>query len=116
MQTISSAAVDAAMNDSEIGGTQYGVAGLCAMLLVFDGYDLGAIGYAIPAIASDWKVAPVALTEALVLSGVGMLLGSMISGPVGISTVARACWSSAPLPSGSLPWDLHSPTRQACSH
>jgi AAHS family 4-hydroxybenzoate transporter-like MFS transporter len=61
----------------------YRVIALCALLLVFDGFDIGTIGYLLPALARSWAKSPAELTPAIVLGGVGMLIGSMIAGPLG---------------------------------
>lgn len=67
----------------ETGRLQYRVITLCALVLVFDGYDVGAIGYVLPALARAWAKSPSDLTLAIVLGGIGMLAGSMIAGPLG---------------------------------
>lgn len=59
------------------------VVALCALLLVFDGFDIGAIGYLLPALARSWAKSPSDLTPAVVSGGVGMLIGSLIAGPLG---------------------------------
>ena len=66
-----------------VGNLTVRVISLCALLLVFDGFDIGAIGYLLPALARSWARAPSDLTPAIVLGGVGMLSGSMIAGPLG---------------------------------
>lgn len=66
-----------------IGHLTFRVIALCALLLVFDGFDIGAIGYLLPALARSWTRSPSELTPAIVLSGVGMLIGSMMAGPLG---------------------------------
>jgi MFS transporter, AAHS family, 4-hydroxybenzoate transporter len=68
---------------SRIGRPGYRVIALCALLLVFDGYDIGAIGYVLPALARAWGKSPSELTLAIVLGGVGMLVGAMVAGPLG---------------------------------
>lgn len=83
MNNISVAAVDHAISNRPMSGFQIRILLVCAVLLVFDGYDVGAIGYAVPALAEAWGLRPAAFTPAIVLSGVGMLLGSLIAGPLG---------------------------------
>lgn len=74
---------DNAISNSRIGQLRSRVIALCAILLAFDGYDIGAIGYVLPALARSWAKSPSDLTIAIVLSGVGMLIGAMIAGPLG---------------------------------
>ncbi len=66
-----------------MSGLQFRVALLCSFVLVFEGYDIGSIGFAIPALASSWGLSPAAFTLSIVLTGVGMLLGAVIAGPLG---------------------------------
>lgn len=81
--TISAASVDLAIGQGRMSRLQFRVIILCTLLLVFDGYDIGSIGYAIPALSVAWKQHPEAFTTAIVLGGVGMLLGSIVTGPLG---------------------------------
>lgn len=73
----------------------YRVIALCALALMLDGYDVGAIGYVLPALARSWARSPAELTLAIVLGGVGMLIGSMAAGPLadvrGRKPVVLAC-------------------------
>ena len=71
------------------------VIALCALSLMLDGYDVGTIGYVLPALARSWARSPSELTPAIVLGGVGMLIGSMAAGPLadvrGRKPVVLAC-------------------------
>lgn len=82
MTNINPVAVESAISNKPMSPVQYRVVLLCSLLLVFDGYDIGAIGYAVPALAASWALSPSDFTLAIVLSGVGMLIGSLISGPL----------------------------------
>ena len=53
------------------------VAALCGVVLLLEGYDIAAIGYAVPSIADAWRLAPSSFTPALVAGNVGLLLGSV---------------------------------------
>lgn len=74
---------DPEMASAGISRLTYRVVALCALLLVFDGFDIGAIGYLLPALARSWAKSPSDLTPAVVSGGVGMLIGSLIAGPLG---------------------------------
>lgn len=82
MAAVSISAVEDVIDHRGMTSFQYRVMLLCTLLLVFDGFDIGAIGYAVPTIAKDWGVTAASLTIAIVASAVGMLLGSFIAGPL----------------------------------
>jgi hypothetical protein len=49
---------------------------LCGMVLFLEGYDIAAVGYAIPALVDTWRITASGLTPALTAGNVGLLLGS----------------------------------------
>ena len=59
------------------------VACLCGVVLFLEGYDIAAVGYAIPSLVDAWRVAPSAFTGALTAGNVGLLLGSLGAGLLG---------------------------------
>ena len=59
------------------------VAWLCGVVLFLEGYDIAAVGYAIPSLVDAWVVAPSVFTQALTAGNVGMLLGSLCAGLMG---------------------------------
>jgi MFS transporter, AAHS family, 4-hydroxybenzoate transporter len=59
------------------------VAWLCGVVLFLEGYDIAAVGYAIPSLVDAWRVAPSVFTQALTAGNVGMLLGSLCAGLLG---------------------------------
>jgi MFS transporter, AAHS family, 4-hydroxybenzoate transporter len=59
------------------------VAWLCGMVLLLEGYDIAAVGYAIPSLIDAWRVAPSGFTQALTAGNVGLLLGSLSVGSLG---------------------------------
>ena len=64
-------------------GEEYRVAILCALVLVLEGYDLGAMAFTLPALSEAWHLKPVAFTAALAAGSVGLLLGSLFCGWLG---------------------------------
>ncbi len=56
---------------------------LCALIVLLDGYDLQAMGLAVPTLARDWHLATPAFTYALSASLVGLGLGSAFIAPWG---------------------------------
>jgi AAHS family 4-hydroxybenzoate transporter-like MFS transporter len=61
---------------------QIRVAVLCGLVQMLDGYDLSAIGLAVPSLVRAWALPPAAFTQAFALSSVGIMVGAMLSGPV----------------------------------
>ena len=59
------------------------VAWLCGVVLFLEGYDIAAVGYAIPSLADAWQVRPPVFTQALTAGNVGLLLGSLCAGLLG---------------------------------
>jgi AAHS family 4-hydroxybenzoate transporter-like MFS transporter len=59
------------------------VAWLCGVVLFLEGYDIAAVGYAVPSLVDAWRVAPSVFTQALTAGNVGLLLGSVCAGLLG---------------------------------
>ena len=59
------------------------VAWLCGVVLFLEGYDIAAVGYAIPSLVDAWRVPATAFTQALTAGNVGLLLGSLCAGLLG---------------------------------
>ena len=59
------------------------VAWLCALALLFEGYDIAAIGYAVPSLVDAWKLQPPVFTQVLTAGNVGLMLGSLVAGWLG---------------------------------
>lgn len=56
---------------------------LCCLVLVLEGYDLGAMAFTLPALADAWHLKPVAFTTALTAGSLGLFLGSFLGGVLG---------------------------------
>jgi AAHS family 4-hydroxybenzoate transporter-like MFS transporter len=78
-----SSPVEEALENQPFGGLQLRVVLLCALVQAFDGFDLGTIGMAAPSLSKAWGVAPPLFTTAFVMSSVGILVGALLSGPLG---------------------------------
>ena len=63
------------------GRLQLRVAVLCGLIQALDGYDLSAIGLAVPSLTKAWSLPPSAFTQAFALSSVGIMVGAMLAGP-----------------------------------
>ena len=59
------------------------VAALCGVVLLLEGYDIAAIGYAVPSISDAWRLTPSSFSPALMAGNVGLLLGSVGVGILG---------------------------------
>jgi len=75
--------VEEALENQPFGALQLRVVLLCALVQAFDGFDLGTIGMAAPSLSKAWGVAPPLFTTAFVMSSVGILIGALLSGPLG---------------------------------
>jgi AAHS family 4-hydroxybenzoate transporter-like MFS transporter len=75
--------VEEALENQPFGALQLRVVLLCALMQAFDGFDLGTIGMAAPSLSKAWGVAPPLFTTAFVMSSVGILVGALLSGPLG---------------------------------
>jgi|HubBroStandDraft_5_1064220.scaffolds.fasta_scaffold87528_2 AAHS family 4-hydroxybenzoate transporter-like MFS transporter len=71
------------MVDSPLSALQIRVFLLCSLIVLLDGYDLQAMGLAVPALATAWHLAPSVFTLAQTASLVGLGLGSAFIAPFG---------------------------------
>ncbi len=67
---------------ASFGGLQLRVAVLCGLIQTLDGYDLSAIGLAVPSLSKAWSLSPSSFTQAFALSSVGIMVGAMLAGPI----------------------------------
>jgi AAHS family 4-hydroxybenzoate transporter-like MFS transporter len=70
---------------------------LFAIAIIFDGFDISIVGFAIPSIVQNWHLPRAAFSPLLVIGLVGMTLGSMSAGFVGDRIGRRAALSSSVL-------------------
>jgi len=68
---------------------------LCALALVFDGFDISIVGFAIPAILRDWHLPRASFAPLLVIGLVGMTIGSLSAGAIGDRIGRRAALLSS---------------------
>ncbi|MET0361055.1 MAG: MFS transporter [Sphingobium sp.] len=69
-----------AINAAPLSTFQIRVAGLCSFGALLDGYDMQAMGLAVPSVAQDLAVQPGALGPALAAGLVGMAIGALLLG------------------------------------
>jgi AAHS family 4-hydroxybenzoate transporter-like MFS transporter len=76
-------AAEAALGSQRIGTLQLRVAAICLLAQTFDGYDLSSISMAAPALSQAWHLPGAAFASTFVMSSVGIMVGALISGPIG---------------------------------
>ena len=67
---------------SDAGPTSILVPVLCGLVQMLDGYDLSAIGLAVPSLVKAWGLPPASFTQTFALSSIGIMVGAMVAGPV----------------------------------
>jgi AAHS family 4-hydroxybenzoate transporter-like MFS transporter len=77
------ATVDQLVDNARLGPLHWRVLLLCALVLMLDGYDLAAMGIALPAIAKALAIPPASFGPALSALFVGVAIGSLVAGPMG---------------------------------
>jgi MFS transporter, AAHS family, 4-hydroxybenzoate transporter len=78
-----SSPTEAALENQRIGPLQIRVAALCTLVQICDGYDINSIGVAVPSLTHAWSLPGPAFTTAFVWSSIGILVGALLSGPIG---------------------------------
>jgi AAHS family 4-hydroxybenzoate transporter-like MFS transporter len=68
---------------TRVTSTEIRVGLLCCLVLVLEGYDLGAMAFTLPALSDAWHLRPVAFTAALTATSLGLFLGSFLCGMLG---------------------------------
>ena len=79
----SMSATEAALENQRLGGLQITVVTICTLIQMCDGYDVGSIGWAVPSLTHAWGVAPSAFALAFLWSNLGVMVGALLSGPLG---------------------------------
>jgi AAHS family 4-hydroxybenzoate transporter-like MFS transporter len=85
METLRRAGVeiDDLMDAHPLSGLQKYVLVLCALAVLFDGYDLQVLALVVPTLTKAWSIAPASLGVALSASLLGMGLGAALLAPLG---------------------------------
>ena len=60
--------------DQPVERLQLSVVWLCGAVLFLEGYDIAAVGYALPHLVDAWQVGPVVFTQSLTAGNVGLLV------------------------------------------
>jgi AAHS family 4-hydroxybenzoate transporter-like MFS transporter len=83
MAEASLSTTETTLENQRIGGLQIRVAAICTLIQMCDGYDVGSIGWAVPSLTHAWNIAPSAFAMAFLWSNLGVMVGALISGPIG---------------------------------
>jgi AAHS family 4-hydroxybenzoate transporter-like MFS transporter len=78
-----SSAIEHALENQPVGALQVRVMAICTLVQMCDGYDVGSIGWAVPSLTHAWQVAPSAFALAFLWSNLGVMVGALVSGPIG---------------------------------
>lgn len=65
-----------------LGRFQYLVVGLCALIVMMDGFDTQAIGYVAPSIIKAWRIERSALAPVFAAGLIGLMIGALSFGPL----------------------------------
>ncbi|MDQ0144656.1 MFS transporter [Pseudarthrobacter niigatensis] len=68
------------INRARMSGFQIRILVICTAVLIVDGFDAQALGFAIPSLSAEWKVPPGAFTTAATVGVAGLLVGSLLVG------------------------------------
>lgn len=71
------------INGAPVGGFQYRVVGICALVALLDGLDIQAMGLVIPTLSEEWGVAPSSFGPVLSASFAGIMIGMLGFGVLG---------------------------------
>jgi MFS transporter, AAHS family, 4-hydroxybenzoate transporter len=66
----------------KISKYQLGIIFLCSLIVAADGFDAQVLGYVAPSLSSDWDLSDGALGPVFGIGLFGMMIGSLVCGPV----------------------------------
>jgi MFS transporter, AAHS family, 4-hydroxybenzoate transporter len=75
--------IDDLIDSRPLSGLQKYVMFLCALAVLFDGYDLQVMALTVPALSKAWTITPSSFSTALSASLLGMGFGAAFIGPLG---------------------------------
>jgi AAHS family 4-hydroxybenzoate transporter-like MFS transporter len=100
------------IDERGFGRFQLGVTFWCGLLILLDGFDIGTTAYVVPTVAPLWHITPAAFSQAFLSTLVGVLIGTLASGPLAdrygrkkvilLSALTFAIFELATIPVSSL--------------
>ncbi len=82
MQTAHSSVTEHALENQRVGSLQIAVVAICFLIQMCDGYDIGAIGWAVPSLTQAWHMSGPAFTFAFAFSNIGIMAGALVASPL----------------------------------
>jgi len=70
------------IDDAKISSYQITILALCFLIVLVDGFDTAVIGYIAPSLRQEWNLLPTQLSPAFGAGLFGLLVGSLVFGPV----------------------------------
>src|SRR5215475_13113953 len=83
MAVAAGSTTEAALENQRLGGLQFRVAALCALVQMCDGYDVNSVAWAVPSLIPDWHLPPSTFAIAFLWSSIGIMVGALSAGPIG---------------------------------
>lgn len=74
--------VNEAIDNNPVGNFQWMVVGLCALLLIVDGYDVFVAGTVLPTLMAEWQLSKPEAGALQAWALFGMMFGALIFGPL----------------------------------
>jgi MFS transporter, AAHS family, 4-hydroxybenzoate transporter len=78
-QTLS--VTEQALEHQRLGSLQIAVIAICFLIQMCDGYDIGAIGWAVPVLTHAWGMKAPIFALAFAMSNVGIMAGALVASP-----------------------------------
>lgn len=75
--------VAAIIDEAPVGRLHLQIFVICGLIMCLDGFDLGLLGFVVPAMAAEWSLPPSSFAFALSASLIGVAFGSPIAGAMG---------------------------------
>jgi MFS transporter, AAHS family, 4-hydroxybenzoate transporter len=75
--------IETSLEHQRLGALQIRVAVLCTLIQMLDAYDVNSIGWSVPSLTHFWQLPPQAFSTAFLISNVGVMVGALLSGPIG---------------------------------
>ena len=65
------------IDSSDVLPLHWGIFTLCALCMIMDGFDVQALGYAVPSITREWNISPALFASVFGFTNLGVLIGQL---------------------------------------